>query len=85
MSRWVRVAMGSSPDVEFIYLNLDHVRQARVVPTVAGPDGFTVEFVDGGSELGSLHARWDTADHADNALQLLFGGVSMVGTTGQEA
>lgn len=83
---WVRVAVGSNASTEFTYLNLDHVVEARVVPTVSGPTGYTIEvYGEASADLGSIYARWDTAAHADQALQLLVGGVDLLGTTGQQA
>jgi hypothetical protein len=86
VSTWIRVAVGTDPADDYTYLNLDHVRQAQVTATVSGPSGYTVEFGgEGGADLGSVYARWDTAAHANAALQLLLGGVDLLGTTGETA
>lgn len=82
MSTWVRIATGDN----FTYLNLDHVKQAQVVATTSGPAGYTVEFGgDGGADLGAIYGRWDTAAHADAALQLLLRGTDLSATAGEEA
>lgn len=86
MSTWIRVAIGTDPADDYAYLNLDHARQAQVIATASGPSGYTIEFGgDGGADLGSVYARWDTAAHANAALQLLVRGVDLLGTTGEAA
>lgn len=85
MATWIRVAIGSSPDDDYTYLNLDHVKQAQVIPTSGGPSGYTVEFGgDGSADLGSIYGRWSTAAEANAALQLLVRGVDLSATAGEE-
>jgi len=86
MATWIRVAVGADPATDYAYLNLDHVKQAQVVATTSGPSGYTIEFGgDGGADLGSVYGRWDTAVHANTALQLLLRGIDLLGTTGEAA
>lgn len=84
MATWIRAAVGADLADDYTYLNLDHVKQAQVIPTSGGLAGYTVEFGgDGGADLGSVYARWDTAAHANAALQLLLRGIDLSDTVGE--
>lgn len=86
MATWIRIAAGSDPADDFTYLNLDTGTQAQVIATVSGPTGFTVEFTTAdATSLGSIYGRWDTAPHANEALQLLLRGIDLSATVGEEA
>jgi hypothetical protein len=75
MATWVRMAIGSDDVDDFTYLNMDHVKQAQVTPTVSGPSGYMIELGgEGPADFGAVYGRWDTAAHANAALQLLVRG-----------
>lgn len=84
MATWIRHSVATDADVDWTYVNLDHVRQIRVAATTGGPAGFVLILTgDNGDLPGSVYSRWDTAAQADEALRNIIGGVDLLDTKGE--